>query len=289
MKIDPGLVMAVTGTAAAAVWTALFVSGRGKYKDITSVKAAKELKCSEIFHVGFEIMKILRINTAGGKFTEKRKNIAEVYGERYAGFYTCLFTGAQISYAAFCVPLALLAGAASGNMMFAAAGLAGAVLMLFILDGEVKKKVEEKHDAVMCELPDIIMRLTLLLNAGMVLRDAWNMIADSSDTALGLEMRRTGADIRNGMPEAEAFEAFAQRCRTREIRKFTGSLVQNLKKGSAGLSVSLKELAAEQWEEKKNYVRKKAASSEQKLLVPMIMIFAAIIMMIIVPVFTNMM
>ena len=102
-------------------------------------------------------------------------------------------------------------------------------------------------------------------------------------------MRQTGSDIRNGMSEADAFEAFADRCRTREIRKFSGSLVQNLKKGSAGLSACLEELADEQWEEKKNYVKKKAAASEQTLLFPMLMIFVAIILMIIVPVFTNMM
>ena len=128
----------------------------------------------------------------------------------------------------------------------------------------------------------------LLINAGMVLRDAWSMIAESSDTALGREMKQTSSDIRNGMPETDAFNLFAERCRTKEIRKFAGSLVQNIKKGSAGLSESLQQLADEQWDEKKNYVRKKAASSEQKLLFPMLMIFVSIIMMIVVPVFTNM-
>ena len=82
----------------------------------------------------------------------------------------------------------------------------------------------------------------------------------------------------------EAFERFADRCRTREIRKFTGSLVQNIRKGNAGLAECLQMLAAEQWEEKKNYVRKKAAASEQKLLFPMLLIFAAVIMMIIIPI-----
>lgn len=289
MKTDPSFIMAAAGTVLSAVWIMIFAKGYRKYDEITSVKAARELKLNGIFHTGFEIMKLLKINTGSGKFAEKRRNAVEIYGERYAGFYTYLFTGAQISYAALCLPVSLLAGAAAGSPALGLAGAAASVIMLFILDSDVKKKVSEKHDAVMCELPDIIMRLTLLLNAGMVLRDAWNMIAESSDTALGKEMRQTGSDIRNGMSEADAFEAFADRCRTREIRKFSGSLVQNLKKGSAGLSACLEELADEQWEEKKNYVKKKAAASEQTLLFPMLMIFVAIILMIIVPVFTNMM
>ena len=280
MKTDPSFIMAVAGTVLSAAWIVIFAKGYRKYDEITSVKAARELKLNGIFHTGFEIMKLLRINTGSGKFAEKRRNAVEIYGERYAGFYTYLFTGAQISYAALCLPVSLLAGAAAGSPALGLAGAAASVIMLFILDSDVKKKVSEKHDAVMCELPDIIMRLMLLLNAGMVLRDAWNMIAESSDTALGKEMRQTGSDIRNGMSEADAFEAFADR---------SGSLVQNLKKGSAGLSACLEELADEQWEEKKNYVKKKAAASEQTLLFPMLMIFVAIILMIIVPVFTNMM
>lgn len=288
MNINESVIMAFAGTVSALFWLFLFIRGNGKYSEIIKTKAAKELRLHEIFFTGFELMKILKINVRSGKCTEKRKNISEIYGQRYAEFYTYLFTGAQISYAALLFPVSLLAGAASGSLITALLGTAASVLMLFVLDGEVRKKTLEKHEEIMCELPDVIMRLNLLINAGMVLRDAWSMIAESSDTALGREMKQTSSDIRNGMPETDAFNLFAERCRTKEIRKFAGSLVQNIKKGSAGLSESLQQLADEQWDEKKNYVRKKAASSEQKLLFPMLMIFVSIIMMIVVPVFTNM-
>lgn len=287
--MESSVVMAAAGTVTGFLWTALFIKGTGKYEKIASSKAVQELKFSGLFPAGFGIMNMLGINVRSAGFTEKRKAAAEIYGEKYAEFYTYLFTAAQISYGAALIPASLLAGAVTGSTALAVTGLAAAVLMLFILDGELRKKVEEKHESVMCELPDIILRLTLLISAGMVLRDAWNTVADSTDTELGREMRQTGSDIRNGMPEQDAFDAFARRCRTKEIRKFSAALVQNMKKGSAGLSECLQLLASEQWDEKKNYVRKKAASSEQKLLLPMIMIFAAVIMMIVVPVFTNIM
>ncbi len=281
--------MAASGTAASLAWLVLYIRGSRKYSEICRSAAAGRLALHEIFFTGFELMNILGINVRSGRFLEKRKNTAEVYGERYAEFYTYLFTGAQISYAALIIPVSFLAGALADSVTAAVLGCVSAVLMLFVLDGEVKRKVEEKHGEIMCELPDVILRLTLLLRAGMVLREAWNMTAQTTESAIGREMRQTASDIRNGMPEAEAFEAFADRCRTREIRKFTGSLVQNIRKGNAGLAECLQMLAAEQWEEKKNYVRKKAAASEQKLLFPMLLIFAAVIMMIIIPVFTGIM
>lgn len=288
MNIDWSVIMAAAGTLLTLLWLVVFIKSCGKYRDVSGTKAAETLKLNEIFFTGFELMKLFRIDVRTGRFSDKRKNISAVYGVRYAEYYTYLFTGAQITYAALLFPVSFLAGALADSVMLCVTGTAASVLMLFILDEEVKRKVREKHEAIICELPDVIMRLTLLINAGMVLREAWTMVAETSDSVLCNEMKQTGSDIRNGMPENEAFEEFADRCSSKEIRKFTGSLVQNLKKGSAGLSDSLRLLAEEQWEEKKNYARKKAAASEQKLLFPMLMIFVAVIMMIIVPVFTNM-
>lgn len=289
MNINASVIMAGLGSAAAVTWICLYVRGTVRYGKICSSPAAAKLKFHEVTAAGFELMRLLGISVKSAWFSEKRKNAAEIYGGQYAEFYTYLFTGAQLSYGMLVLTAGLLGGAAAGSVSLVLLGTAAAALVLFILDAELKRKVEEKHDEIMCELPDIIIRLTLLINAGMVLREAWNMTAGSADTALGAEMKQTASDIRNGMPEAEAFEAFAMRCRTKEIRKFSGALVQNLKKGSAGLSECLQTLADEQWEDRKNYVRKKAASAEQKLLFPMLAIFVAVIIMIIVPVFTNMM
>lgn len=282
------MVTAALGTLAAAIWVFLFLKYHSKYDEILNTKPAREMKFSEIFFIGFGIMKLLKINITSEGFINRRMRISEIYGAKYAKFYTYLFAGAQITYAATLFPAALLLGAALGSPELSFIGAAAAGLMLFYIDFDVKKKVNEKHGALLCELPDMILRLVLLMNAGMVLREAWNMIAVSSDTLLCREMRQTSEDIRNGIPENEAFEAFADRCKTKEIRKFISTLTQNIKKGSEEISGILQASASEQWEEKKNFVRKKAADAEQKLLFPMVMIFAAIIMMIIVPIFTNM-
>lgn len=289
MNINWTFVMAAAGTAASVFWMTVYAANRKNYSDVINTKAAAELRLSEIFFIGFYLMKLFRINVRTERFAVKRKNISAVYGTEYTEYYTYLFTGAQITYAATLFPVSLLLGAVTGSAAFAVLGIAASVLMLFYIDADIRKKAAEKEDALMCELPDMVIRLALLLNAGMVLRDAWSAIAQSSDSVLCTEMRKTSEEIRNGVSESEAYEEFAERCRNREIRKFVSTLLQNIRKGSAGLSEILQYSAAEQWDGKKNYVRKKAAAAEQKLLIPMIMIFTAIIVMIIVPVFTNMM
>ena len=280
--------MTISGTILSLLWIIVFFNNHKKYRDISATSAARKMTLSQIFFIGFAVMKILKINIRTEHFAKHRNLCAELYGPEYAEFYTYLNTGAQITYAVTMFPLSLLIGGASDSVGFAVIGAVASALMLFYLDQEVKKNAAHKRDDMMCELPDIISRLTLLVNAGMVLREAWDRIAVSSDTILCSEMRRAGQDIHNGMPQPEAFIRFADRCQTKEIRKFISSLNQNIQKGSSELVMSLQVMADEQWEEKKNNVKKKGNAVEQKLLLPMMMIFAAIISMIVVPVFTNM-
>lgn len=282
------MIMAVTGTVAAAIWILLFVSGNGKYGDIINTKSAGKYPLSSLFFIGFSIMKCLKINIRSEKYALKRSQNAELYGIKYAEFYTYLITGAQITYAATLFPVTMLIATCAGNAVLAFMGGAISVLMLFYLDSEIKKKVNERRDEILCDLPDMISRLTILVNAGMVLREAWGKIAVSSDSLLCREMLQTHNDIYNGMSESDAFIAFAERCGVKEVRKFISSLNQNIKKGGSELVNYLRMSADEQWEEKKNFIKRKSNAVEQKLLFPMILIFIAIIMMIIVPVFTNM-
>ncbi len=282
------MIMAVTGTVAAAIWILLFVSGNGKYGDIINTKSAGKYPLSSLFFIGFSIMKCLKINIRSEKYALKRSRNAELYGIKYAEFYTYLITGAQITYAATLFPVTMLIAACAGNAVLAFMGGSISVLMIFYLDSEIKKKVNERRDEILCELPDMISRLTILVNAGMVLREAWGKIAVSSDSLLCREMLQTHNDIYNGMSESDAFIAFAERCGVKEVRKFISSLNQNIKKGGSELVNYLRMSADEQWEEKKNFIKRKSNAVEQKLLFPMILIFIAIIMMIIVPVFTNM-
>ena len=81
MNINESVIMAFAGTVSALFWLFLFIRGNGKYSEIIKTKAAKELRLHEIFFTGFELMKILKINVRSGKFTEKRKNISEIYGK----------------------------------------------------------------------------------------------------------------------------------------------------------------------------------------------------------------
>ena len=80
------------------------------------------------------------------------------------------------------------------------------------------------------DLPQVLSKLTLLVNSGMVLRDAWKHAAFTGNRVLYQEMQNTTLEIENGVMEIEAYKNFADRCSVKEIRKFTSLIIQNLQK-----------------------------------------------------------
>ena len=136
-------------------------------------------------------------------------------------------------------------------------------------------------------MPQMLSKLTLLVNSGMVVREAWKKVADGGERELYKEMQLTVQEMENGIAELEAYRNFADRCAIKQIRRFASTMIQNMQKGNSEISYFLKELSDEMWEEKKHLVKRKGEAANSKLLIPTAMIFIGILIMIMVPAFLN--
>ena len=219
---------------------------------------------------------------------KKEKKIAEIYGEKYAEYYHNCIVGGQITYALTVAPLGLFIGAMTNDMTFAILVVAAAAALIVYLDIEVSSAVERKHDEILSDYPEILSKLTLLVNAGMVIREAWTKVAYTCDRAMYKEMQLTSEEMNNGVSELDALHNFAQRCSVKEIRKFTSILSQNIQKGGSELTMSLRYMNEESWEEKKQRANRKGETAGTKLMIPLMIMFVGILFMIIVPIFSNM-
>ena len=73
----------------------------------------------------------------------------------------------------------------------------------------------------MDEFPNAVSTIALLVNSGMVLREAWKEVSTSEDSDLYREMRIVNEEMDNGVSEIDALYNFGNRCVTPEIKKFT--------------------------------------------------------------------
>lgn len=281
---------AMVGTATGMVlfWTILYFIYKNSFDNIIVAIDRNQFLMPEIFFIGFGFMKMFRVNLRTEKGRNKQKKISEVYGEKYAEFYHYCIVGGQITYTLTIAPMGLLIGAITNDVTFAVLALAATAAIVVYVDMDVNNAIERKRDEILSDYPEVLSKLTLLVNAGLVIREAWTKVAYTSDRALYKEMRLASEEMNNGVSELDAIYNFSQRCAVKEIRKFASILSQNIQKGGSELTMNLRYMNKESWEDKKHRAKRKGETAGSKLMLPLLIMFIGILLMVIVPIFTNM-
>lgn len=287
--MDTGrIVILVFATGLVLVWSILALRYEGTYESIIQTIDPKEYKYPELFCVGLALMNILRINSKSKNARKRIKEIAEVQGKRYAEYYYYVINGAKWTYGFTALVMLVLLGALGNSFMAVLMGIVLAGLLMWYVEELMNDKLEERRDELLADMPQMLSKLTLLVNSGMVVREAWKKVSDGGERALYKEMQATVLEVQNGVAELEAYRNFAERCSIKQIRRFTSTMIQNMQKGNAEMSYFLKELSDEMWEEKKHLVKRKGEAAKSKLLIPTTMIFIGILIMVMAPAFMGM-
>jgi len=275
--------MLIPTTVIVAAWIILALRYEEKFSEITSSIDSKEYYICELFYIGFQVMEMIHFNIKSDRSRKKVKLMSEVYGRKYAEYYYYVLVGGQITYALTVVPIIFLLALLANNPTALLFGVVLAGLFVWYLNESFKDKLTARREKILTDFPLVLSKLTLLVNSGMLLRDAWNLIAEQGDNVIFEEMRLTSTQLDNGVPETVAFREFAERCGIKEIRKFASMVIQGLEKGGSELTYFLKDMSDEMWLEKKNIVKKKGEQANAKLLMPTAIIFIGILIMIMAP------
>ena len=95
-------------------------------------------------------------------------------------------------------------------------------------------------------------------------------------------------EMKGGANEGECYERFGERCGLPIYRKFAALLSQNLRKGTKGLALILKQEADNAFEERKSLAKKLGEEAGTKVLIPMFLMLAVVLVIIVVPAFLSM-
>lgn len=264
-------------------WVYLAAFNGKKYQNYIESDFAREFQMRQLFCVGFSIMRLFHFNSKSKRARMKIKEISEIKGKRYAEYYYYIMQGAKITYAYTIMVFMLLFAVLAGSVEALFLGIVLAVLLVMYVDFSLKDKLNARRQEILMDLPQALSKLTLLINSGMVVREAWKRTAVTGTRQLYVEMQNTSLEIENGVMEAEAYRNFAERCGIKEVRKFAALIIQNLKKGNEELAMFLEDLSEEMWEIKKNEVKQKGEKANSQLLLPVFLIFIGIMIMVLVP------
>ncbi len=159
-----------------------------------------------------------------------------------------------------------------------------------------KRKKEERLRQMQRDYPEVVTKLTLLLEAGLSIRCAWSrMAAEYLRYAGGRKKRRyvyeemlhTDRQMQVGMSEKTAYAQFGKRCGTILYLRFGSVLVQNLQMGSRSIVPLLKKEAQEALCERKERARQLGEEAGTKLLLPMAGMLVLVLVIVMIPAFLS--
>lgn len=283
------LICAFVASLLIIVWAFLYFRYHKKYNELLEGVDGSIFTLKDLYFIGLGAIEIKeRVNnkkiTTSDKAVEEIKLLTEVFGRGQAELYYYIEYSAKISLMLTFLPVGLMLTCILKSILGLFLGIALAFVLTYGVQSSIKASINRKKDEIINEFPKMVSKLTLLVNAGMLIRRAWDEVAESNyEEKLYAEMRTTSKDITEGMSIEAAMDNFASRCGIREIRKFSSIYVQAVKRGASDSVESMKIMADEAWERKKQLSKQAGEKAAQKLLMPNMLMFMGIMLIVVVP------
>lgn len=241
----------------------------------------------DTYFVGYAITEMLNLDYATERAQKLRRNLSVLYEPKFADYYIRVVYSMQITMtltvACFAAPLYFLVN----NIIIFIFMLLATAVVYYYYGISMEDRLKARAEEMLSDFSEVVSKLALLVNSGMILSEAWERVAFSGDRNIYQEMRRSVDGMHNGASQQEALFTFGQRCMLPEIKKFSTSLIQGLAQGNSELGNTLTEQSKEVWDLKRHIARRKGEQANSKLLIPMCITFIGILIMIMVPIFAN--
>lgn len=274
------------GLALLLVWIFFFAKGL-KYSSLFDALEENEFPFKEIYFVGYAIMEMIGYQYKSKNDRKLRKEICVLYGEKYADYYIRVIYAQKVTIAFTVAALAIPVYGLANDIAASLVVLAFAGVAYYYFGTVTENKITKRSEEMLCDFSNVVSKLALLTNAGMIMREAWEEVAYTGETTIYKEMQTAVNEMNNGVSEVDALFNFGTRCIIPEIKKFTSTIVQGIVKGNSELTFMLQEQSKEVWAAKKQNVKRQGEKAASKLLIPILIMFLGILIMILIPIFTN--
>ncbi len=274
------------GAISLFVWIVFFVLGL-KYNSMFDVLEEKDFPFKEIYGLGYVVLELFKYNYKSKGDRKLRQQLEVLYGSKYCEYYLRVIHSQQITFAFTIFVLSFAIYGLTAEVIACIVGFVFVGLAYYYFGTVTAKKILKRSDELLHDFSEVVSKLALLTNAGMILREAWQEVASGGKGVIYAEMQEAVNDMNNGVSEIDAIYNFGNRCIIPEIKKFTSTIIQGITKGNSELTLMLQEQSKEVWQLKKQLVRREGEKAASKLLIPICIMFVGILIMILVPIFTN--
>jgi tight adherence protein C len=147
----------------------------------------------------------------------------------------------------------------------------------------LRRKVDERKEAIFLDLPDVLDLLAISVEAGVGFEGALDIVCKHFSSPLAEEFSRTLKEMELGLPRREALQNLKRRTEVPELSNFVLALVQA---DALGMPIGrvLHTQAGEMRLKRRQWAREKAGKLPVKILFPLVLfIFPAVLIVILGP------
>ena len=219
------------GTVLAVLFILLTMRGKKEDWRIEGVPE-KEFSDKELWAAGFAMqqMPMFSMDSAVGKKMISASAILHPEnGGRFVEYWARLYWARTLSMSLLVLALAFCAAVFMDGYMLFAVLVAGVAMVAVIYSNganEMSNQLQKRSTECMMEFSNVVSKLTLLMNCGMILKEAWYIVAKSKQGIIYELMQEACREMDNGMASAEAIYNFGVRTGSPEVRKFASIIIR---------------------------------------------------------------
>lgn len=271
----------------ASITTVLFLVNlaRGKqYGYMVESLDGGEYFLKELYVVGFSLNDGKIFKLRGKMERDLKKQAKLLWGDQYYEYYANLAWAQFLSLTLLIVSIGF---SLSGFLKTEQIPILLILVLLFIAAfwnlslSKMKEKVQKRREECEAEFPNMVSKLALLINSGMVLREAWRVTAYGKEGTLYTLMKQACEDMENGESDIGAIYKFGVTSDSASIKKFTSAMIQGMQKGNSELADFMVSQTSELWAHKRQMALQQGEVAAGKLIIPLGITFAGIIMIIV--------
>lgn len=237
-----------------------------------------------LYAAGFVLgeTKLFRLRGVIGR--RVREDTTLYYGAQYGEFYARAVWAQSLSLALLCADACfILAGLFGGDMMplLGMLGIFMAVFCMYYFLTHTAQEMNARREQCESEFPNAASKLALLVNAGVILHDAWRMVAYGKEGLIYDMMRQACEEMDNGKSEIDTIYEFGVRSGSGDVKKFASALIQSLERGGGELPALLENQSSELWAQRRQRLLQKGEQAAGALLAPIGLMFAGTLMLVV--------
>ena len=164
------IVIMTLGIVSLIIWLMFFIKGM-KYNSMFDVLVEKEYPFKEIYGLGYAVLETIKYNYKSKGDRKLRQELDVLYGSKYSEYYLRTIHSQQITIAFTLFVLSFILYGLASDVLALIVGFVFAGLAYYYFGTVTKKRILKRSDELLHDFSEVVSKLALLTNAGMILRE----------------------------------------------------------------------------------------------------------------------